>query len=236
MSNGLWFELLEAKGSWTSLWFGYVICSNCQGIRQIETNCPACGDPPYDLSPRVMTLPDGTTHQVPAAFPGAEGRFEDYAYLSWMEREWNRVIPDEELQMVQAGFAPYPKVTIILLWWTYFETRIERLLRSGMRTTPTAIVEDALERYSSIGARLDRLYKVVFGASYAADLQNLGKRDIWDLIREVQDARNRFMHGDPKAITESLTLKVVGRMRDEHEAWIQIYNSRGTLTAPRQTP
>jgi hypothetical protein len=64
---------------------------------------------------------------------GAEGRYEDWVYLGMMEREWKRPVADDDRF---SGFsresAPSPRASIVLLFWSYFETRIERLLRAGL--------------------------------------------------------------------------------------------------------
>jgi hypothetical protein len=57
---------------------------------------------------------------------GAEGRYEDWVYLGMMEREWKRPVADDDRF---SGFsresAPSPRASIVLLFWSYFETRIE---------------------------------------------------------------------------------------------------------------
>jgi hypothetical protein len=92
------------------------------------------------------------------------GRYEDYVYLDMLEREWKPPVVIEQIQTL-AGTPPSPRAGIVLLYWSYFGTRIDRLLRSGLRNAPSSLIEDSLERYSSIGSRLDRFYRVVFNST-----------------------------------------------------------------------
>ena len=38
----------------------------------------------------------------------------------------------------------------MVLYWSYFKTRFERLLRAGMRNLPPRVTEDLLGRYATI--------------------------------------------------------------------------------------
>ena len=83
-----------------------------------------------------------------------------------------------------------------------------------------------LERYSGIGNRLDRLFKVVFSTTYRADLSELGYGNVAALLKRVEGCRNRFVHGEPEAIDDSLVEALVGGLKDEHEGWIAVFNRR----------
>ncbi|MDB5935441.1 MAG: hypothetical protein JWQ01_2785 [Massilia sp.] len=217
----MWVNSIPQGRGWTFLWSGKVLC-NCGGIRLVERPCPACDAPPYDCSPQRIKLPDGTEMEIPTAFMGAEGRYEDYLYLHMMEREWVRsAVPSP--QMLN-GVSE--KASVVLLFWTYFETRIERLLRVGLKGVPTTLAEDTLDRNSSIAARLERLYKVLFGTTYEKDLKESGYTDLYLHIKEVQRRRNEFMHGNPQAIDDAFVFKVVEKLQEEHEAWIHLFNKR----------
>src|SRR5580700_7818152 len=159
----MWCDNLSANESWTSLWDPLVICPDCGAIRSIAGLCPSCGDPMSFPEERTI-LDDGNEEVIPTPFVGAEGRYEDYVYLAMLEREWKRPIDQSyELIGIPETERPSPRAAIVLLFWTYFETRIERLLRTGMRNIPSELAEDALRRYSFIGARLERFYKILFG-------------------------------------------------------------------------
>jgi len=161
------------------------------------------------------------------AFAGAEGRYEDWIYLRMLEREWKR--PVTETDTIDPGnpaAQPSPRAAIVILFWSYFETRIERLLRAGMRNIAPRVVEDMLQRYSSIGSRLDRLYRVLHETTFWADLTDLGFDDVRRHLTQVQERRNAFAHGDPRAIDDARVTSVVEMLSREHDAWIAIFNRR----------
>ncbi len=231
----MWHEELPPGTSWTSVWSAYILCGDCSGIRPVRGACPACGSPEYGTEPRMIQLGDGRQVPVHAAFMGAEGRYEDYVYLRMMEREWKRPITESEVLIFpDPARRPSGKASLVLLFWTYFETRIERLLQGGMREVPARLAEDTLQRYSSIGSRLDRLYRVLFETSYGADLTELGYEDIWQHLTRVQERRNAFAHGEPGAIDDALVAAVVDNLKREHEAWVAVFNRRASrLSATR---
>ena len=223
----MWFEELPADTSWTSLWSGYIRCGACSGIRTFKDPCPACGANLPKAEEQVITLDDGREISVSPAYAGAETRYEDYVYLQLLEREWKRMIRDSAskdrmpfAEQVSTG-AP-----IVLLFWTYFETRIEKLLRDGLRHVPPRFLEDALKRYSFIGVRLTTFYRIAFDSTYASDLNSLGYSDVSGHLSKVQDQRNAFVHGSPQSIDDSLATSVVEMLKREHEAWIAVYNHR----------
>lgn len=170
----------------------------------------------------------GQEFRVPPAYMGAEGRYEDYVYLRLMEREWKRpIMGTEMIAGVPADRQPAARASIVMLFWTYFETRIERLLRAVYRDVPAALVEDTLNRYAAIGARLDRLYRVACGSTYMADLRELGYSGVADHLTFVQQRRNAFTHGEPHAIDDTVVVvAVVEQLKLEHEAWIAVFNKR----------
>ena len=73
----------------------------------------------------------------------------------------------------------------------------------GVRKLPPRVTEDLLIRYSAIGARLDRLYGILFDATYRADLNELGFDTVALHLARVQDRRNAFAHGELHAIDEA---------------------------------
>jgi hypothetical protein len=160
---------------------------------------------------------------------GAEGRYEDWVYLQMLEREWKRPVTEaDRLPGPDPTRQASPRAALVVLFWSYFETRIERLLRAAMRDVPPRLADDTLQRYTSIGSRLDRLYRVLFDTTYRADLTELGFEDISRHLAQVQERRNAFAHGDPRAIDDALVASVVDNLKREHEAWIAAYNRRST--------
>jgi hypothetical protein len=222
----MWYDGLPGN-SWTSLWSGYVRCgADCHGIRTINAPCPACGSGPFDTSPETIIV-DGREITIPAAFMGAEGRYEDYVYLQMLQREWER--PVAEFQTF-AHFAdaqrPSAQAALVLLFWGYFETRIERLHRAAMRKLPQHVLDDQLRRYSGIGSRLYDLYKIFYGTTYFDDLRAQGFTAVADLLNDIHQRRNEFSHGTPQAINDAAVKALVEKLKAEHEGWIAVFNSR----------
>ena len=174
-----------------------------------------------------MQMPDGTEFKVPPALAGGEGQYEDWVYLQMLEREWLRPITDaDHFHSIAEGSRPSPRAIVVLVFWAYFETRINRLIRETTMSIPKTVTKDLLQRYSSIGARLDRLYRVLFSTTYWSDLDDLGYSNVSQILKRVQACRNRFTHGHPEAIDDSLVEELVAGLKDEHESWIAVFNRR----------
>jgi hypothetical protein len=222
-----WYEQLPKEKSWAGLWSGYTICGRCRGIRAISGPCGVCGDPPYDMKPQVMRDDQGREFVVSPAVTGAEGRYEDWIYLRMIEREWKRpVLEEDRFPGSPSDTGPSPRASIVILFWSYFETRIERLLRAGLSEMPIRILDDMLRRYSAIGARLNDLYRVAFDSTYKSNLETVGQGHVWPHLAQVQERRNQFAHGQPQAIDDALVQAVVENLKVEHEAWIAVFNKR----------
>jgi hypothetical protein len=226
----MWYEQLPNNKSWATLWSGYTICGKCQGIRRCDGACQVCGDPPFRAESQLFRDASGWEFHVPMMVSmGAEGRYEDWVYLQMMEREWKRpVLEEDRFPGISASAGPSPRASIVILFWSYFETRIERLLRAGLREVPGRILDDILRRYSAIGARLNDFYGVAFSSTYKKDLEEIGHGHIWPHLALIQERRNQFAHGQPQAIDDALVQKVVEKMKEEHEAWIAVFNKRAT--------
>ena len=143
-----------------------------------------------------------------------------------LEREWLRPVEADLYASIPEDNRPSVRAIVVLVFWSYFETRIERLFRQTARAVPDQIMAHLLDRYSGVGARLDRLYKVVFSTTYRADLGDLGDGNVAALLKRVEGCRNRFVHGEPEAIDNSLVEALVAGLKDEHEGWIAIVNRR----------
>ena len=224
----MWVNDLPPGTSWTRLWSEYIRCGECSGIRRFSNPCPACGaDLPEDLE-RTIRLEGGREFPVEAAYAGAETRYEDYVYLQLMEGEWGRILQEPSAQIELRHIEGVSRgATLVLLFWTYFEARIDHLLRRALQeTVPTRFLEDAMKRYSSIGSRLTELYRIAFETTYRSDLISLGYSDVSDHLVEVQRQRNAFVHGTPQSISNSLATSVVEMLKREHESWISVYNRR----------
>ena len=223
----MWIDDLPPGTPWNSLWYGYIRCIECSGIRTLTDPCPACdANLPKEIE-QTVRLDDGGEYPIQLAYMGAETRYEDYVYLQLLEREWERMMREpasknrmQFTEQVSTG------ASIVLLFWTYFETRIEHLLRDGLRHIPPRFLEDALKRYSSVGARLKSFYKIAFDTTYHSDLVSLGYSDVSRHVARIQKKRNEFVHGSPQSIDDSLVTSVVEMLKREHEAWIAVYNHR----------
>ena len=223
----MWCDDLPSDTPWSSLWHDYVRCYACSGIRTLKNPCPACGVDRPEPPKQIIVLNDGREYSIASASMGAEKGYEDYVYLELMEREWKRMMRDS------ASKDPMPHAdkvstgaSIVLLFWTYFETRIERLLRNGLQHVPPRFLEDALKRYSFVGARLTTFYKIAFDSTYLSDLTSLGYSDVGSHLSRIQKQRNAFVHGSSQSIDDALATSVVEMLRREHEAWITVYNHR----------
>jgi len=222
----MWFDEIPGR-SWTSLWSGYVLCGGeCPGIRRITKVCPVCDTPAYDLTPKTKVI-DGREMTFNLIFMGAEGRYEDYIYLQMLQREWERPVSEFE-HMAKGSDAnrPSARAALVLLFWGYFETRIERLFRMSLRSLPPRILENQLKRYSGIGSRLFELYTIAFDTNYFDDLSAHGFDRVAQLLRDIHQRRNEFTHGAPQNINDATVEALVTCLRDEHEAWIAVFNSR----------
>ena len=223
----MWYDELPGS-SWASLWSGYVVCgADCQAIRTISAPCPACGSDPYETNPTVVIMDGGERMILPAIFEGAEGRYEDYIYLQMLQREWERPVAEfQTFSHFADAERPSAQAALVLLFWGYFETRIERLHRTAMRKLPQRVLDDALRRYSGIGPRLYELYKIFFGTNYFDDLRDHGFAAVAELLTDIHKRRNEFSHGRPQAINDATVKALVENLKAEHEAWIAIYNIR----------
>ena len=223
--DSLWYESMPADWSWAFLWSGYVRCM-CGGIRTIEAQCCACGEAWLEPDPLVIRDADGNEHRVMPELAGAEGRYEDWVYLSMLEREWLRPVDTDLYDSIPDNHRPSARAIVVLVFWSYFETRIERLFRETAKAVPKQMMEHLLERNSFVGTRMDSLYRVVFSTTYRADLNDLGYGRVAALLKTVEKRRNRFAHGHPEAIDDGLVEELVAGLKEEHEAWIAVFNRR----------
>jgi hypothetical protein len=224
----MWYDDLPESKSWTALWSDYIICGNCSGIRKFDASCLACGDGPITVKPQVMLI-DGVEVEVYPAFMGAEGRYEDYIYLQMLQREWERPATEfERFAHFSDDERPSARAALVLLFWGYFETRLDRLLRGAMRNLPLSVLDHLMERNSSIGSRLKRLYRILFGCTYFDDLVQCGFPEVAQLLERIQKSRNDFVHGQPKAINDEMVTAIVTRLKVEHESWIAVFNKRAS--------
>ena len=224
-NDSLWYESLLDNESWSSLWSGYIRCV-CGGIRSTVGQCPVCDKDLPNPDWVVVRDSHGTECRVPPVFNGAEGRYEDWIYLRMLEREWLRPVETGLYDSIPRDRRPSARSIVVLVFWSYFETRIERLFRHTSEAVPRKVMDHLLDRYSFVGARMDRLYEVTFSTTYLADLRELGYGKVVTLLGRVRECRNRFTHGHPEAIDDPLVEELVAGLKDEHEGWIAVFNRR----------
>lgn len=217
-----WKSIRKNGEAWTAVWRNYILC-HCGGIRTVSGQCSACGGPPYDLTPLVHRTPSGEEFTVGPAFMGAEGRYEDYELLSLIEQEWKRPPPIQASHFASGMSA---RAAVVVLYWTYFETRMARLVQRGMADLPDLYRKRINDRSQNITTYMHDTYKQVYGVTYYDDLSSVGSEHIAGHLAQVQDSRNRFIHGEPRAVSDRVVERVVSRLYEEHEAWIDVFNLR----------
>lgn len=180
-----------------------------------------------------MVIIDGKEREVPAfIFQGALS-WTTHSLLTLVKREWDR--PLAEVSEWEREGRPSQRMLIVVLFWTLFEHHMDRLLDAGLATTLEAIRADLLRRYSSIGSRMNQLYKLTFNATMKDDLATLGYSDVFDHLVTVQQRRNDFVHGNSEAIDDNLVRQVVERLPNVQAAWLALYNHRCTGN-PKASP
>ena len=168
---------------------------------------------------------DGSTH-VREIFLPAEGRYEDSVLLQMIQHESSKSLERNLYTSIPEPHRPSARAGVVLLFWTYFEARIERLFRKTAVSVPPRVLDHLLKQNRDVGRRIKRLYQVVFSSTYFADLDHLGFRKSSELLQKTQIARNQFIHGHPEAINDVLVDNLVDGLEDEHRGWIAVFNSR----------
>jgi hypothetical protein len=223
----MWLDDLASTDSWMSVWRSRIICGNCEAL--ITTMlCPICGHD-HTPGPPKKVVHKGQMIDIPQnAFMGAI-EWSTYMSLELMRREWNRPIVEQKENTW--GYEVPQKMLIVILFWTLFETLMDKFFSSALKNFPTAISEDLLKRYSFIGARIGKLYKTVFSTSLKTDLEELGYGHIFNHISDLQKKRNDFIHGNPNAVDQNTIDNTIKYLQETQLAWIELYNKRCTKFA-----
>ena len=138
-----------------------------------------------------------------------------------LEREWRRPVDAHLYGSILEDQRPSGRAIVVLVFGSYFETRIERLYRAG-QAVPEKVMDHLLDRSSFVGARMETRHKLVFSTTYWADLNGLGYAKVAALLRKLQRCRNSFTHGQPEAIDDALVEELVAGLKAEHEGWIAV--------------
>lgn len=196
----------------------------------VAAPCPVCGKDytNTNLPHQEVHGANGVVLRQPPVFAGAD-IWSYYVLLRLMHDEWNRPTIEGELAGLPPSKRPSPHLVIVILFWSFFESLMQRLLEKKASTLPPAIAEDLLRRYSTIGSRMDRLYKLLMGTTLEVDLTAVDAADVYDHLKRVQEGRNRFIHGDPELIDTDLVAATVDKLPAVQGAWIRLYNLRCAL-------
>lgn len=221
----MWIDELNPSQSWMGIWSNLIYCGNCKSIMDSTKACPNCGYDYSKLGTAVIEV-EGKIIEVPPTFAGAINSVT-YVVLTLMQREWDRqVVEDKIFVHLEHDKQPSQRLVIVILFWSLFEGLMDQFFRDGLKGIPEGIRNDLLKRYSSIGSRLDRLYKTAFSSTFEVDLRQLGYGSVFELITLIHDKRNAFIHGNPGAIDNDLVYKTVGHLQIMQEAWVKLYNLR----------
>jgi hypothetical protein len=212
---------------WIEPWKGLITCGVCGGLMNVQAACPVCGQG-YRNEPQqpIELCSHGEVIQVRPAFAGAMS-WSDYVLLRLMYEEWQRPLATpRRFAGIPAQTQPSSRVLIVILFWTFFESLMQRLFEAALKSLPNTISRDLLRRYSSIGSRMDQLYHITFESTLKTDLTNLGHSELWQHLTNVQKKRNAFIHGQPESINEETVNTTVMHLPAVQYAWIDLFNSR----------
>lgn len=175
-----------------------------------------------DNQPQIIVV-NGVEHLVPQATQGA---------IPWsmflilerikIEGERSRIAASDRPERFSHRFA------VVLLFWTLFEGLIDAFYRAALADLPGQLADELLERFPSIGGRLDRLYRRTWQTNFWADLESEGFGQESTLLSRIQKARNGFVHGDPEAIGDDLVDATLAHIENVQKAWIILFNKRCT--------
>jgi hypothetical protein len=178
--------------------------------------CPVCAKDYRNLPPVELVI-NGRTEIVPQAFAGALD-WSPYVMLQLTHRDWLRPLGGADDGSLPGGSRPSSHVLVVLIFWTYFEALKGWFYETATGELPPSVAADLLNRYGSIGARLHRLHRILFGTKYADDLPEIGYADIGEHLKDIQRLRNMFVHGNPESISDAAVEQTVALIPKFHEA------------------
>lgn len=205
---------------WWGAWRGLIRCPTCRALTSTEVACSVCNFDPLDFKPTEMQI-NGQVVRMPVAFQGPLD-WSPYAMLKLMHREWLRPVEDT------ASFRTSSRAFVVIMFWTYFEALMTWYFEAATDPLPRPVATDLLNRYNSIGARLDRLHKILFSVRYRDDLDKLGFGNLWEHLETLQKKRNEFIHGNPEALDDATVFATAREIPAFHKAWIATFNRRCT--------
>lgn len=208
---------------WWGTWKNRYRCS-CRALIDAKGACPFCGADHSNQEPILVEV-DGKLVKVQQGVPGALD-WSPHVMLRLMHRDWRRPLAEDDKLSPSAGRTPSSRLVVVLIFWTFFETLMEFLYETATSDLPPSVAGDLLNRYGSIGSRLDRLHQILFGVRYGDDLDRLGYTPIRQHLENVRRQRNAFVHGDAEAISDALVEETMRLFPSFQDAWIKSYNLR----------
>ncbi len=222
----LWIDENDVGRSWMQVWNGKFNCGRCSGIIDSAT-CPICGYK-LDTSEKEFTATNGSIHKIPQIQVAGAITYMTFTYLNLIRREWERPLTEEDRKLnLWANEIPQ-RLSIVLLFWSLFEHLMDKLISDGLKNIPENISKNLLKRFSSVGSRMGDLYKLTFSSSMKEDLVDLECERIHKHLINLQEKRNKFIHGNPHAIDEQLVSDTMHYLQESQLAWICLYNKNCT--------
>jgi len=208
---------------WWGAWRGRIRCGKCRALMDLKDPCPVCATDYSVLGADEFIVRDGI--RMPAqVFAGALD-WSPYVMLKLMYSDWQRPLGEPDAALPPEN-SPSSRALVVLIFWTYFETLMGWYYETATSELPESVALDLLSRYTSIGARLDRLHRVLFKTRYGEDLDRLGCSPIRTHLTNLQKQRNAFVHGNPQAISDALVQDTIRLLPEFHDAWIRSFNLR----------
>lgn len=208
---------------WWGAWRGRIRCAECRALMDLKEPCPVCATDYSVPGQDEFIVRDGI--KMPAqVFAGALD-WSPYVMLKLMYSDWKRPLGEPDAALPTEN-RPSSRALVVLIFWTYFETLMSWYYETATNELPKSVASDLLTRYSSIGARLDRLHRILYEARYGEDLDRLGYSPIREHLNNLQKQRNAFAHGNPQAISDALVEDTVRLLPEFHDAWIRSFNLR----------
>jgi hypothetical protein len=213
----------EANANWLGIWSNLTHCGTCHTLMASAGSCPRCG---FACQPHTHSFTDAagvTQTRMPFITPGAF-TVTTATLLALMQREWERPNVDSAGRSFVEEASP--KLVLVILFWTLFEHLMDRFFNAAVSQLRPAVGRDLMDRYSFIGARMFTLYPLLFEVSFEEDLTALGFASVYTHLRNVQEKRNEFIHGNASAITDALVRETVERLHDVQRSIVALYNQR----------
>jgi hypothetical protein len=191
----------EENANWLRVWSGLTHCGACRTLMDSAGSCPRCG---FAFEPHEYSYTDaaGVTHTRRTLTTQGAFSYTTASLLRLMQREWERPVVEREGQAFVEEVSA--KLVLVILFWTLFEHLMDRFFNAAVSRLPPAVGRDLMDRYGFIGARMYRLYPLLFEVSLEEDLTAVGFASVYTHLCNVQERRNDFVHGNAAALSDAL--------------------------------